>query len=140
MYKVENGLCWLVTFSILICKNWYQPKGIFRGRCGSDRMVVGFTTTHVTSGYHHKRCEFESRSCWGVLDTILCDKVCQWRATGRRFSPGTPISSTNKTDRRDITEILLKVALNTINQTKPVKFIVQDLRKYLNNDCMLYIW
>jgi hypothetical protein len=29
--------------------------------------------------------------------------------------PGTPISSTNKTDRHDITEILLKVALNTIN-------------------------
>jgi hypothetical protein len=28
---------------------------------------------------------------------------------------GTPISSTNKTDRHDITEILLKVALNTIN-------------------------
>jgi hypothetical protein len=27
--------------------------------------------------------------------------------------------STNKTDCHDITEILLKVALNTINQTKP---------------------
>ena len=30
------------------------------------------------------------------------------------FSPGTPVSSTNKTDRLDIAEILLKVALNTI--------------------------
>ena len=30
---------------------------------------------------------------------------------------GTPVSSTNKTDHHDITEILLKVALNTINQT-----------------------
>jgi len=37
--------------------------------------------------------------------------------TGQWFSPGTPVSSTNKTDRHDITEILLKVALNTINQT-----------------------
>ena len=27
---------------------------------------------------------------------------------------GTPVSSTNKTDRHDITEVLLKVALNTI--------------------------
>jgi hypothetical protein len=36
---------------------------------------------------------------------------------GRWFSPGSPASSTNKTDRHDITEILLKVALNTINQT-----------------------
>jgi hypothetical protein len=30
------------------------------------------------------------------------------------FSPGPPVSSTNKTDRHDIAEILLKVALNTI--------------------------
>ena len=30
------------------------------------------------------------------------------------FFPGTPVSSTNKTDHNDITEILLKVALNTI--------------------------
>jgi hypothetical protein len=28
--------------------------------------------------------------------------------------PGTPVSSTNKTNHHDITEILLKVALNTI--------------------------
>jgi hypothetical protein len=49
--------------------------------------------------------------------TTLCDKVCQWLATGRWFSLGTPVSSTNKTDCHDITEILLKVALNTIKQT-----------------------
>jgi hypothetical protein len=30
------------------------------------------------------------------------------------FSLGTPVSSTNKTDRHDITEILLKVALNSL--------------------------
>ena len=50
--------------------------------------------------------------------TTLCDKVCQWLAAGRWFSPGHPVSSTNKTDRHHITEILLKVALNTI---KPIK-------------------
>ena len=35
------------------------------------------------------------------------------------FSPGTSVSSTNKTDRHDLTEILMKVALGTIkpNQT-----------------------
>jgi len=32
----------------------------------------------------------------------------------RWFSPGLPVSATNKTDGNDITEILLKVALNTI--------------------------
>jgi hypothetical protein len=34
---------------------------------------------------------------------------------GLWFSAGTPVSSTNKTDHHDITEILLKVAINTIN-------------------------
>jgi hypothetical protein len=49
--------------------------------------------------------------------TTLCYKVCQWLPTGRLFSPGTPVSSTNKTDCHDRTEILLKVALNTITLT-----------------------
>jgi hypothetical protein len=44
-------------------------------------------------------CEFESRSWRGVLDTTLCDKVCQWLAMGPWFSQGTPVSSTNKTSR-----------------------------------------
>jgi hypothetical protein len=35
-------------------------------------------------------------------------------ATGRYFSPGTPVSSTDTTNRHDIPEILLKVALNTM--------------------------
>jgi len=33
------------------------------------------------------------------------------------FSPGTPASSITKTGRHDIAEILLKVALNTKNQS-----------------------
>ena len=57
----------------------------------------------------------------GVHDKTFCDKVCQWLATCRWFSPVTPDSSTSppisKTDRHDITEILLKVALNTITLT-----------------------
>ena len=43
--------------------------------------------------------------------TALCDIVCQWFATCRWFSPGTQVSSTNKTDHQDITVILLNVAL-----------------------------
>jgi hypothetical protein len=55
----------------------------------------------------------------------LCDKVCQWLATGRRFSPGPPVSSTINTDRHDITDILLKVALSTIKQTNISQRIVR---------------
>ena len=58
----------------------------------------------------------------GLLDPTLCDKVCQWLATGQWFSQGSPVSSTNKTGHHDITEILLKVALNTINQTTPNQY------------------
>jgi hypothetical protein len=44
------------------------------------------------------------------------DKVYQLLSHGRWFSPGSPASSTTKTGSHDIAEILLKVALNTINQ------------------------
>jgi hypothetical protein len=42
--------------------------------------------------------------------TVTCD----------RFSLGTPVSSINKTDSHDITELLLKVALNSTNLNQPV--------------------
>ena len=63
-----------------------------------------------------------------VLNTTLCDEVCQWLATGRLFSLCTPVSSTNKTDRHDITEILLKVALSTIH---PVRYIWIDIKMFV---------
>jgi hypothetical protein len=46
------------------------------------------------------------------------NKAYQLLAHGWWFSPGTPASSTTRTDRHDIAEILLKVALSTINQIK----------------------
>jgi hypothetical protein len=44
---------------------------------------------------------------------VASDKAYQLLAQGRWFSSGTPASSTTKTGRHDIAEILLKVALNT---------------------------
>jgi hypothetical protein len=55
----------------------------------------------------------------GVLDTTLCDKVCQWLVAGRWFSPGTLVSSTNKTDCHDITEILFE---SSVKHHKPTKY------------------
>jgi hypothetical protein len=48
--------------------------------------------------------------------TAASDTVYQLLAHGRWFSPGTSASSTTKTGRHEIAEILLKVALNTTNQ------------------------
>ena len=50
-------------------------------------------------------------------------------AAGLWFSPGTPVSSTNKIDCHYITEILLKVALNTINYKSSIK--LENEVKYL---------
>ena len=58
--------------------------------------------------------------------------VSDLRQTGRWFSPDTPISSTNKTDRHDITEILLEVALNTKQEKQTSGFYYEihfDFRK-----------
>jgi hypothetical protein len=43
---------------------------------------------------------------------------------GRFFSLSPPVSSTNKADRHNIAEIVLKVAFNTINQPNHPKWIL----------------
>jgi hypothetical protein len=78
---------------------------------------------------------FEPRWWRGVLDATLCDKVCEWLATGQWFSP---VSSFIKTDHHDITEILLKVALNTINQS--TIYIIQHISPMLKPTFMMSNW
>jgi hypothetical protein len=51
-------------------------------------MVIGFITTFAISAYHYLRCEFEPHLWRGVLNTTLCDKVCQSLDAGRWFSLG----------------------------------------------------
>jgi hypothetical protein len=55
------------------------------------------------------------------------DKVYQLLVDGQWFSLGTPASSTTKTSRHDIAEILLKVALK---HNKSIKFRVQGTCNY----------
>jgi hypothetical protein len=61
---------------------------------------------------------------------------CQWLATGWWFSLGSPVSSTNKTDCHDITEILLNVALSTIT---PPSVLLKTIRIRLQNIKKLHI-
>jgi hypothetical protein len=79
--------------------------------CGRDS-YVSWIYNYIYN--HNWSYEFESCSRRGVPDTTLCDKVCLWLATYLWFSP---VSSTSKIDHHDITEILLKVALNSITLT-----------------------
>jgi hypothetical protein len=56
-------------------------------------------------------------SIWNT-SFLICFHTFIKRIHMLRFSPYPPVSCTNKTDCHDITEILFKVALNTI---KPIK-------------------
>jgi hypothetical protein len=78
----QNILVWChFTFSIPGTKNKEKKK-------------------HFWQKFTRLSWEFESCSWWstGVLDTTLCDKLCQWLATGQQFSP---VSSTNKIDHHN---------------------------------------
>ena len=104
---MSDEICWcmsIYSYIKLLCCTMYLIDYL-----GTVRIMV------VISAYHHQSCNFESRSWQDVLDTTLCDKVCQWLVTGRWIFSG--YSSTNKTDHHYITEILLKVVLNTITIT-----------------------
>jgi hypothetical protein len=57
---------------------------------------------------------------------------------GRWFSPGTPASSTTKTGRHDIAEILLKVALNTKNQSSIQHCVIFNLSIHCKSYCLQY--
>ena len=110
---------------LLICFISLSYKHSKKLRGSRDRMVIGFIITCAISAYHHSSCEFEFRSWQGVLVITLCDKVCQWLVTGQWFFP---FSFTNKSDRHNITEILLKVmTVNTINQpSKKILVFITD--------------
>jgi len=89
-----------------------------RGRRGHDRTLVGFTITCAISAYHHWGWdEFESHSgeVYSIQHYVIKFVSDLGQVSG--FLWGTPVSSINKTDCHDITEILLKVALNTITLT-----------------------
>jgi hypothetical protein len=62
--------------------------------------------------------------------TTSCYKVCQLLATGRWFSPGPPVSSTNKTDRHDIYEISY-----TVDYWWPVHMFNENTKYYTHNAC-----
>ena len=64
------------------------------------------------------------------------DQIYQLLAQGRWFSPCTPASSTTKTGRHDIVEILLKVALKhqKINQSINQRSVLPGVGSLRYND------
>jgi hypothetical protein len=105
-----------------------------RSRCGHDRMVVGFTTIYAISCLSPLKLWVRTTFMERCFDTTVCDKVCQWLATCQWFSPGISVSSTNKTDCHEITEICLKVTFNTKPIINKVCVFVQFIKcKFIND-------
>jgi hypothetical protein len=76
--------------------------------------IGSWITKHLIQAYHQYGLGWRPPLNYKKGCTRLAaasDKVYQLLAHGRWFSPGTPASSTTKTGRHDIAEILLKVAL-----------------------------
>ena len=75
-------------------------------------------TWHYTiySVVFHNEIWYPTTVKWVMYLIMVSDKVCQWLMPGRWFSPGPPVSFTNKTVCHVITEILLKVVLKPSNK------------------------
>ena len=115
-YLKLMGICWYVAFLTSNMKLLYMCffSKQMRDRRGHNRIVVGFRTTYAINFYQHYRCEFESRS--GEVYSIQ-HYVIKFVSDVRQiigFLLTEPVSSINKTDRHDITELVLKVAFNDI--------------------------
>ena len=67
------------------------------GRSGHDRRLFGFIICNQCLSPLTLWVRIPPKRI--LLNITLCDKVCQWLAADRWFSPGTPVSSTNKTDQ-----------------------------------------
>jgi hypothetical protein len=136
---------------LYICCNLFHPKNIGSSWLWSYGSLIYNYLCNQCLVYVRRSCMLKSGALlfyvWthsSILLTLIffglvwfmvlnlqhyVDKICQWLVTGRWFSPCTPVSSTNKTDRHDITEILLKVALSTINQTNPKNIKVNKIEE-----------
>jgi hypothetical protein len=77
-------------------------------------MVVGFTTACAISATKAVSLNHVHGEVYSMQHNVI--KFVNDLRQFCGFSPGTRVSSTNKTDHHDITEMLLKVVLYTINQ------------------------
>ena len=91
------------------------PVCDIRGRIYNS-VAGGIIVQQLIQAYHQHSFVNYKKGCTQLQ--AASDKVYQLFAHGRWFSSGTLASSTTKTGRHDRAEILLKVALNTIDQIK----------------------
>ena len=101
--------------------NQTSPTVMYRGlsKC-RDRIVVGFTNVQSVPSITKVLNSNPAHGDVYLIQHYVIKYVSDLRQVGGwlRYS----CSSSNKIDRNDITEIFLKMALSTINQTKPFMY------------------
>jgi hypothetical protein len=100
--------------------------------CYSENRIIVSERIFSLACYTCKKCMYPQianistlRYNYANSTRSASDKIYQLLVHGRWFSPSTLVSSTTKTGRHDIAEILLKVASNTIN--KSINQLVADM-------------
>ena len=83
-------MIWFIFDTSNLRKTKQDNKNV-PGHRGRNRI-----TTYAISAYH-RTLRVQTPLGRDVLETTLCDKVCQWLAADLWFSLGTPVSSSNKT-------------------------------------------
>ena len=120
--------CKATVFLIFHLKHFFKGQYLYniydtpihpRARVAQCVRQLDYLTTHTSLSpiQHGFVPDFVNYKKGCTRLAAASDKVYQLLVHGLWFSPGTPASSTTKTDRHDIAEILLKVALNTKNQS-----------------------
>ena len=142
IYQVIRGLSWSWSYDSWIynflCNQCLLPHKLWNwiylmARCTTlyDQVCQWLTTGQWLSRnriYLMARC------------TTLYDQVCQWLTTGQWLSQGTLVPSTNKTDHHNISETLLKVALNIIILNPPIPMLwIVSLVHYSTLHCTIDI-
>jgi hypothetical protein len=79
-----------------------------------------------------------------VLDTTLCDKFCQWLPTGRWFSPGTPVSSIYKKEKKEenrhsVNSLTVLSMFNVVHPAPSFSFLCSVCRP-LFVLCFFFFW
>jgi hypothetical protein len=112
------GLGWVMVFNAIFNNisiiSWrsvllVEETGVPRENAfsGPPAVSVRWASSHRGLDWTTKQFfgQMTTSYFWEFLTLTLCDKVCQWVVAVLWFSLGTPVSSTNKTDLHDITEI-----------------------------------
>ena len=107
-----HGSSEYVVEKTILRSSWSLSYGILIYNCTITTKVLSSNLTHG-----------EEYSIQHYVISLLV--TC----TGWRFSPGIPVSSTNKTGRHNFTEKLLNVALSTIPLTPIYKHLQDGLKR-----------